>query len=85
MKKNNKFLDFLDSLDQLPLLPGMNSLNIYHLKMLQIIKSHRPSRSHLIQDNYFKQLSPAQRYRYVKDLINLNFIENSNGNLKIKS
>ena len=85
MKKNNKLLDFLNSLDQLPLLPGMNSLNVYHLKMLQIIKSYRPSRSHLIQDNYFKQISPAQRYRYVNDLIDLNFIENSNGNLKIKS
>ena len=85
MKKNNKFLDFLNSLDQLPLLPGMNSLNVYHLKMLQIIKSHRPSRPLLIQDNYFKQISPAQRYRYVNDLIDLNFIENSNGSLKIKS
>lgn len=85
MKKNNKFLDFLDSLDQLPLLPGMNSLNVCHLKMLQIIKSHRPSRPLLIQDNYFKQISPAQRYRYVNDLIDLNFIENSNGRLKIKS
>ena len=85
MKKNNKFLDFLDSLDQLPILPGMNSLNFYHLKMLQIIKSHRPSRSLLIQDNYFNQISPAQRYRYVNDLINLNFIVNSKGSLKIKS
>lgn len=85
MKKNNNFIDFLNSLDQLPLLPGMSSLNVYHLKMLQIIKSHHPSRSHLIQDNYFKQISPAQRYRYVNDLIDLNFIENSNGSLKIKS
>ena len=82
---NKKFLDFINSLDQLPLLPGMSSLNVYHLKMLQIIKSHQPSRSHLIQENFFKKISPAQRYRYVNDLINLNFIENSKGTLKIKS
>jgi len=35
-------------------------------------------------DTFFQKVSPAQRYRYINDLIHLQFIEYSNGTLNIK-
>jgi len=80
-----KFLEFLNSLDHLPIPSSLGSLNIYHLKMLQLIKSRKLNRTQLVHDLFFQEVSPAQRYRYINDLIHLQLIEYSNGTLNIKS
>ena len=80
-----KILEFLNSLDHLPIPNSLGSLNIYHLKMLQLIKSRKLNRTQLVHDLFFQEVSPAQRYRYINDLIHLQLIEYSNGTLNIKS
>ena len=74
MLKDQKFKSFLNSIDQLPIPREFGRLNMIHLKMIQIIKSQRISRTDLIKKTADLEASQAQRYRYLNDLINLQIV-----------
>ena len=84
MLKDIKFINFLESIDQLPIPNKFGRLNLIHLKMIQIIKSQRISRTDLIKKTSYLEASQAQRYRYLNDLIDLQIITLKDQRLVIK-
>ena len=74
MLKDQKFKNFLASIDQLPIPKEFGHLKMIHLKMIQIIKSQRISRTDLIKKTTDLEASQAQRYRYLNDLFDLQIV-----------
>lgn len=84
MLNDQKFKNFLRSIDQLPIPKEFGHLNMIHLKMIQIIKSERITRTNLIKKTADLEASQAQRYRYLNDLIDLQIITLKDQHLVLK-
>ena len=81
----NKNLElFFQSLESLPTLQQALKLNFIQLLILKKIKKNNLSRSELVQEKFMSKLSLAQRYRYIKQLIDEGFILNEDNLLKLK-
>jgi len=83
MFKHPNFTKFLETVDQLPIPKEFGHLNMIHLKMIQIIKSQKISRTDLIKKTSDLEASQAQRYRYLNDLINLQIVNLDNQYLSL--
>ena len=84
MFREQNFKKFIKSLENLPIPKELEHLNLTHLKMIQIIKSQRISRTDLIKKTADLEVSQAQRYRYLNDLIDLQIITLKDQHLVLK-
>ena len=82
---DKKFKRILDSLQELPDLTDLGNLKIYHMIILKLIQKDCcvPVKD-IISHPQLSQISQAQRYRYIGNLINLNIIKyHSKGTLTL--
>ena len=74
MDKN--FKQILSALQELPDLSELGNLKIYHMIILKLIQKERRIPVKDVISNYqLSQISQAQRYRYIDNLINRNLIK----------